>query len=112
MPSITDTGVSRISELQSHQLLQMSPRRRAHPLVCVVTLFTEDLLDGWGRFAGENNANWALAHGYELLVFRRLLVADGVFFGWSHVRALHLALQRAECGWVFLLDGDAVVNRV
>ena len=100
------------SQLASHDVLEIAPRWRAPEAVCVVTVYTEDLLLGWGRYAAEVNANWALMHGYRFISFRRQLVSEENFFGWSHPRALHLALGRDDCAFVFLLDGDAVINRV
>ena len=105
--------VTALGELRAHDVFEVTPKLVAKQHVCVVTLFTEDVLDGWGHSVAELNANWALGHGYRFLMFRRMLVSESVFFGWSWPQALLLVLRerRKECQWVFMLDGDAAVNR-
>ena len=90
------------------------PRRRAAPTVCVVSVVTAQLLSGWGGYAVEQNANWALAHGYKYVLFTNILLPSGLPAVWSKPRAALSVLQQGEreCAIVFFLDGDAVVHGV
>jgi hypothetical protein len=61
------------------------PTRRSTPSTCVVSMYSANLLKvgEWGRYAAENNLNWALSHGYKYSIFRNRLVNETVSFGWS-----------------------------
>ena len=90
------------------------PQRRASPTVCMVSVVTMNLLKSWGGHAVEQNANWAVAHGYKYCLFTALLLQRGLHPVWSNPRATLYVLQQGEreCATVFFVDGDAVVHGV
>jgi len=90
------------------------PQHRSTPPTCVVSMYSADLLKrgAWGRYAAENNLNWALSHGYKYSIFRERLANKTVSFGWSLPRSALFMLEQGEeeCEFVFSIDGDAVIN--
>lgn len=102
-------------ELAQHEAYkEWVPTRRSTPTTCVVSMYSANLLrvGEWGRYAAENNLNWALSHGYKFSIFRNRLVNETLSFGWSLPRSAMFMLEQGEreCAYVFSLDGDAVIN--
>ena len=103
-------------ELEHTAYLEWLPVRRSLPRVCVVSIYTPELLarNASGAAAATINANWALGHGYKYSIFTKALANISIAtFGYSLLRSALFMLEQGEeeCAFVFGLDGDAVVNR-
>lgn len=90
--------------------------QHSQPTICVVSVFSRDLLlnKSFGQHAIAINGNWAIGHGYRYSIFLAERLAVGVPLVWAKPRAVLAMLERGAdvCSHVLMLDADAVVNQL